>query len=806
MKRIISMVLILSIIISSLSGCKKEDNAATLHVGEWLHMVNEAFGMYSYNQEEPYFKNVTAKNDYFTDVQIAVEWNIIETDKEKIDLEEAVTNNFLAITLVNAANLSGNGTVSITNPSQVDEPEKVVIAIENGIFILHDNEEFEAGAIADPNTARIALEKSVFLWADRTYEETKVDYTAKEGVIDLSKGVFEPEDYQYDAVNNTVVIPEEYVEGMEPGDVYIIPATDSNPVETACKVENVTFKDGNAIIKNIDQEVNSEEVFEELHVQSTYQPKLSELNVLDGNGNPITWVQSASTMDSRKKVYEISDLVTGKEQMLAKQTGVSGKLSFNYEGMTISGEISDNSISFKIKGSVYKDKNFDIMVDTSGEVSDIKATCEYDYSHFKLHSATAKVGFKTKQKVGATVSTKATGVFAPDYSNGNGKFGTNFLRAVYKDKTAKGAKSVKICSFPVAGAGVLSWNLDVNLNISMSGSVSVVVTKSNNYGIEYRNNNIRYIKETNTDIDANAKATIEGCLYIGTSVSILKVKLVGVGIEAGVGVEGEVTAHLVDIHNVLQDELTTSNGDILLANLDNLNLRSTDSSKIQLHVDLCEEVVTYGILNFKLDTNTALYKVLSKANLKDSNGKSIEFEISLLGKDNCPLHQPFHWEDGRLVDKCTRKYDIKPSPTLAVSPTIVPTDTPTETDNNTAGVAEEGALGDDVLRKTEKADASNVIIGNRLDIESYFINVSVGSTTKVNLIQVPEGYDMNEINFMVNDSSVATIDSSGLVTGVAEGTTLITISTSDGKYSIETAVSVYDEKKKQTIVPTTYII
>lgn len=278
---------------------------------------------------------------------------------------------------------------------------------------------------------------------------------------------------------------------------------------------------------------------------------------------------------------------------------------------------------------------------------------------------------------------------------------------------------------------------------------------------------------------------------MGTSFSILKIKLVGVGFEAGLGIEGEVTAHLVDMNNVLQDELTTANGDVLLANLINLDL------DVQLHVDLCEEVTTYGILNFKIDSNTALYKVLSKANLKDSKGKSINYEISILGKDNCPLGK-WHWEDGNKVAQCTRKYDdAKLSPT--------PTSTPSELDNNTRDATQGGNTSGGASGETEQTHTTDIISGNKLDIDSFFINVSVGSTSKVNIIQFPEGYDMSDIKFSVNDTSVATIDSSGLVTGVAEGTSLITISTTDGKFSVETAVSVSGDQNKQTTVPTSYL-
>ena len=786
MKKLISILMIIIMMISSFSGCNKENKDNYITRGQWLHMINEAFGMYTYNQSEPYFKNMSLGDSYFADVQIAKEWEIINNSDGKFHTESEVTNNFLAITLVNAANLVGNGTVSITNPSKANEPEKIAIAIENGLFQMGDKEEFNANAKVNYNYASIALGKAVYLWANKTYEDTVVNYKAKEGITDLTKIELSPDQYTYNPIEGEVSLPEEYVKDLKAGDIYIIPSTENNnPVETACKIDKIEFHDGYANITNSKVELSLEDVFDEVLIKSTVQPDLSKIDILDGNGNAIEIETTASGVSDPDAKKQFSNLLYIKnENTIAQQTALTGKISFNYGGFKITGKITSESMKFSVSGESSSANNAaNVKIDSSIEIKDIKLTTDFDYSWLTLHSATVKIDYSTAQKLGASFSMKKEGVFAPEHSNGNGKFNANLRRAILKDKNGMGAKSIKIGSIrvptPVAG---LYGGLDINLILSMSGSATIVITNSNTYGVEFKNNNIRIINDSTTDTETEVNAQIEGTIYVGLSATLLGVSLIGAGIEGGLGVAFQMKANLVDTDNMLLDTLEGDNGNIIETYvLDPLSISFTEEPEIQLRVDICSNLTTYGILKIKLDLNTALGKVLQGLKIKKGDGKEIEFSWNILNKKNATISK-WHWEDGHMVDKCTRIYgDID---AIEEAPAI-------EDDTITVeeGSGEQTEIGENINDNSLNNNEMQQI----LDISPYFIHISQGLTAKINVIQIPNGYDMSKIKFTVKDTSVASIDSNGVVTGLAVGSTIIAVYTEDNEYRMECAITVTED-------------
>ena len=786
MKKLISILMIIIMMISSFSGCNKENKDNYITRGQWLHMINEAFGMYTYNQSEPYFKNMSLGDSYFADVQIAKEWEIINNSDGKFDTESEVTNNFLAITLVNAANLVGNGTVSITNPSKANEPEKIAIAIENGLFQMGDKEEFNANAKVNYNYASIALGKAVYLWANKTYEDTVVNYKAKEGITDLTKIELSPDQYTYNPIEGEVSLPEEYVKDLKAGDIYIIPSTENNnPVETACKIDKIEFHVGYANITNSKVELSLEDVFDEVLIKSTVQPDLSKIDILDGNGNAIEIETTASGVSDPDAKKQFSNLLYIKnENTIAQQTALTGKISFNYGGFKITGKITSESMKFSVSGESSSANNAaNVKIDSSIEIKDIKLTTDFDYSWLTLHSATVKIDYSTAQKLGASFSMKKEGVFAPEHSNGNGKFNANLRRAILKDKNGMGAKSIKIGSIrvptPVAG---LYGGLDINLILSMSGSATIVITNSNTYGVEFKNNNIRIINDSTTDTETEVNAQIEGTIYVGLSATLLGVSLIGAGIEGGLGVAFQMKANLVDTDNMLLDTLEGDNGNIIETYvLDPLSISFTEEPEIQLRVDICSNLTTYGILKIKLDLNTALGKVLQGLKIKKGDGKEIEFSWNILNKKNATISK-WHWEDGHMVDKCTRIYgDID---AIEEAPAI-------EDDTITVeeGSGEQTEIGENINDNSLNNNEMQQI----LDISPYFIHISQGLTAKINVIQIPNGYDMSKIKFTVKDTSVASIDSNGVVTGLAVGSTIIAVYTEDNEYRMECAITVTED-------------
>lgn len=72
--------------------------------GEWIYNLTQSFQITYYDQEEPYFKDVNSDSTYFTNIQAAYEWGMLEKEKHFHE-EEVATGEFVALTAMKAIGL-----------------------------------------------------------------------------------------------------------------------------------------------------------------------------------------------------------------------------------------------------------------------------------------------------------------------------------------------------------------------------------------------------------------------------------------------------------------------------------------------------------------------------------------------------------------------------------------------------------------------------------------------------------------------------------------------------------------------------
>ena len=773
-KKLISILMVIVTLLSmviSFSSCSTQQNNS-LTLGQWLGMVNNSFGMESYSQEEPYIKNVSKENEYFNTIQIAAEWDVI--DKEStIDPNSALTWKDALVTLVNVGNFT---------KANATEDEKIDYAINNFDSRIRKywmNRQIDVASATQ--LLVIAQEK----WANKTYKEpiSKVEYS--ENVVDFSD--VKQSDYTVSESGN-ILVGNDIAGNLEVGKVVVLPSSENNATPNAYKIKEIkTNGEYVEVVPDTDLELG--DVVDELYIEDTFTPDLTQAAFYDGNGNLLSGGSSANVVpQSYSSVSNpmISTLAyspngTVKTIPLASKT----TFSFEVEGCKVEVTKKSDGLSAKIEMPL-SEKNKSWIGYYEAEISNFKVTNKIDYSWFTLHSAEVKVDYTTKNTIGVKKTLKEEkAVYAPKWSNGNGHFLTNLKNSVWKNSDGIGAKTIKIGSITVASVGVASFSVDVYAKCKVDGTMEISCSETGCKGIEYKNGNCRVINTSDKDTDVKFKCKAEGTLSVAPTVNAFGFAIIGLKAEVGLGAEASLTLHLADSGNHLLQEMSTS--DLPPEVVDSMEVEGLsaeaeeirkyaeeqggtfecETSTVDLHLDRCFDINIYFILKVGIEEKTLAGKLLK--------GTKIKVEWEIFGSKNakiCNLHvENEDWATAfsnigffTNKDQCTLKY--------------VPFDDAKEDEKNI---------------ETESRNNSEVTVGEVLVISDMKLVLEVGSTKIISVVQVPKGYELKDVVCSSSDENVATIDKNGVIKGVGEGSTTIIVQTSDGKYSCACSITIESE-------------
>lgn len=290
-KRIVSVILLFTILITSsgfTTACATSD-AQKVKMGEWLAMVNASFGMESYLSETPYFSDITTDNPYFANVQVAVEWNVINPDDE-LDLEKNVTWKEVLVTLVNAG--------AFLQADATDE-DKIAYGIKYFDETIQEKTLKKEINITD---ATELLNTAQSKWANLTFDEAVeiVEYT--DGVLDYSQGENAIEDYQIDEVGN-LILSAEYAEQISEGDIFVLAGNEYTMGTVAYKATAIETE-GDSVKISVDSDIPLEEIVDEMYIAETLLPTSENSVIRDGNGNII--YAGGNTAVAQMKDYSAS--------------------------------------------------------------------------------------------------------------------------------------------------------------------------------------------------------------------------------------------------------------------------------------------------------------------------------------------------------------------------------------------------------------------------------------------------------------------------------------------------------------------
>ncbi len=787
-KRVIASFLTITMLLgvaASLISCSA-GSKSVLTVGQWLMIVNEAFGMQSYTNSEPYFKNVQKEDPYFEAVQIAAEWDVIDKNKE-IDTEANLKWKDALLSLVNVGNFAS---------IETSEEEKIDLAISTFDSTIR---KYWMKRNIDAQKAVELLSVAQNKWATKEYDHVIEETKYKEGVVDLSSN---PEASNYMIRENVVVMPKTEGVELKEGDVYVLPGNENDPEVQTNKVKSITSDDEYIYITNSDEELTLEDIAEDIHIEETYVPTAENAIIYDGDGNIISVGNNISQMrKGTSEKYQITTLGAKSDGLKTEHVDFSNKHTFKAGDWEV-------SLSYKLNGSL--DFGVEVTTDNmlseeyqkahpsqelkatfAAQINKFKVTNDIDYKFFKLKSASLRVDYEQQFSGSLSFSGKPVNKFhAPKYQNYS-NFSTNWANTVLRDANcadAKGAKTIKICSVDLYTVGIARVCLDINFVISAEGSASLSLTIRGAKGIEYKNGNIRLINTTDKDFDLDIKAKIEATIGIGPALYAvgLKKPIIGLQVNGGLGAAFNAKFNLVDTDGHLIE--TTDANQFSMEFIDLLSgteiesdaetIRQVAESQgctytvetnkpVKLHFDRCAEGSLYFILRASITDTSYIASLLE--------GK-ITMSWDICNAKNAKLLN-VHCDNGDFrfgyisnPAECTLKY--------------VPFDKAEDTDK--ADTNDSEYSGEPIIK------------GDSIILEQMYTSIEPGKNAYIQLSQIPKGYEASDIVCSSSNADVATVNNDGVITAKKEGSAIITVATKDKKYTACMAVTVtypYTETK-----------
>lgn len=769
-RRVCAVILVLSMIIGSMSvmgGCGKsssETDGKSKYItqAEWLGLINEQFGMTSYQNTEPYFSEIDSASEYYDTYQIAGEWEVIDDNVQASPTAE-VTKEEAAITLVNAAGLSSGEKVEIKNADKLKSPEKVEIAVWNHIFELKGNK-FDYSAKIKRDEAEEIIQLAKDKWANPEYEMVE-EYKVREDVVNLMSSDSQTIDYAVD--DGKVYIPTEQPELVKAGETYVLPANEENRFAQVFKAESVEAVDGGIIISNSDEELKFEDVVEDINVQNSFTPDFTNCEITDGLGNPVVWTDEETASETgvvNTEGFSAGSLgkIRKSDYKVQKTSGISNtsaSLDFNVnDEISVKGTISGDSISFEL--SVKKDlkKGGEVSAAKSYELSDFNVDGKVDYKFFGgLQEARASYTYTAKESTSISYShgsDKISGL-NPDRDITDDADAEALLRSCIEgllDATDGGytANSILIASIPtpLTLGGVAGVTIEIRVGFSIEGKVELIVTTKTTQGVEYKKGKgLRVIDEKHVDKDISAQAQVEVYLYVGAVVEAFTFNIVDVGAEVGIGGTYQSTWHVLDYseEDELAYQMAVVETGLPMMDIEILLFESYSATG-KIKIQRCADVNVYFIFRITAGNNSLV-------------GELVSGSWDICGEETGPFLYKQHFENGVKVGECTLEFRTERKE-----------------------------------QETETTDKDNEVkIGELVDIDKYLLTINVGEKGTIEVTHLPEGYKESDLKWSAKDEKIAVVNNSGEVTGKNPGSTIIKVSTSDNKYSVECSVTVYED-------------
>ncbi len=563
----IVMALVMLVVTSFVPGFVMP-GTETITVNEWLAELNEAFGFNA-------LQGITGSSD----LEIAETWGVlVDYDPETLDLEANASTDFVATTLVNAADLEATdeelAAVTINNADALATYDKVAVAVAKGVVEVNAIGMVPTYAMEKAD-ALASLEIAVDLRNNRSFD-------GEEYAIDYVDGVKEV-DADFTADGNVLTFAEET--DLVAGDVFVA-GNEAFVAETV---------DGNVITTS---DVDAEEVIGNVDYEGEFEPVLATAAITDGTGEVVSEGLDLVGLDEDSLKDTINDAL--KDANLIQKIA---NISFSLGGFKVKIKVTGNSSMYISIGKSLGNGNVNVLKEY--ELSDLKIKAKFDADIKNLKFNEVYIT-STYDLVDTTTFSGSYTASLVERELGEGADAVTFLDRVKGGlfDMAEGETKIDIANFDIPiGNTSLTIGLNFSLVIGVDGYVKFIVTSENQTGYEIINNKGRLIYEeevVDNQIDAHGNFSI--CLGFGVGLGILGYDIVDVRVIGGLGANVYATLKFVD-----------ANGNVISEATENVAVDAVSAavagSDLDLDVDLVGEVNLYGILKVELGKDSLIKKI-----------------------------------------------------------------------------------------------------------------------------------------------------------------------------------------------------
>ena len=574
-------------------GCKKKVTD-TMTNGEWLTELTTQAGITYYQQEEPYFLNITSNSPYFTVVQSSVEWELLNPSKA-FNPSATLTREMVAYTLMNLISRTHEGSSdTIKDLQDCSYPDQVKAAVASGLMSLDVRQRFRPKDEISKEEAFGYLAQVIDIVNNRKFTDTQTTVQLKD---DVQFADDEPKQFDEEGLTALFASDSSIRNGM------YIAYDDAYYRVVNCEYTN------QGILTTLEQ-VNMEDVIEQFDIQGGTDLEFNHAKIVDGNGN----VVQEGTEQSHSLSLMSTSLINHTFDINGFRIALKGTTS------SLHAEVSKQ---LQVGGLLYANAALD----------NLHIQYKWDKDEDRIQYGYLKADFTTSENIGLR-----NGMYKElygDFSKLNPKDFISTVQNIFQTKQEVITDTITLCTvkIPLPNAPMVSVVMKLNLNIYATGKAELSFVQNHVLGCEIRNGNMRIISDHSKKATASIRA--ETGITLGTNLALhaFNQNIMDAEIDAGAkgyfhtktylyNEEGKAESFDIDVQPDLVEELSEGNPDI----------------------KVCTELNAYWLCNLKLNSSNSL-----------AGRFGFSRNIPILSESNAPLFPKgkVTYENWMSVDHCS---------------------------------------------------------------------------------------------------------------------------------------------------------